>query len=116
MTEPNNTERPPSQVVPPEGAVPYPVKKPRSDFRKAMVITMAPFLLFSVALVITNLFPNIRLWGGFNVGLPAAIALSIIFAVIFAVTRRAEWAAGVLAGLGIGIVALGASCFATFFL
>lgn len=88
-------------------------KKPRSGFRKAMVVTAIPFLVVSVAWVIGAKFlantPFTALVGFPVLAVPAAI----IVAVILAVTRRRQLAAGVLAGLGIGIVAMGASCFAS---
>ncbi len=94
----------------PEKASP---KKPHSSFRKAMVITAIPFVAFSIAWMIggralTSLPLNV-LVGIPLLGIPAAV----ILAVILAVARRQQAAAGVLAGLGIGIITMGVSCFSS---
>ncbi|GEM_PF-1893410 len=113
MTEPNNTEQTTNQAVPPDGAAPSPGKKPWSDFRKALVITVAPCLIFSIVLLIG---PHLWTETAFIVAvlLPGlAIPAAITASVVFAVTGERESAAGTLAGLGIGIVAMGASCYAS---
>jgi ABC-type uncharacterized transport system permease subunit len=61
-----------------------------SDFQKAMMWT-------AIAAVVLNAL---------------GILAGIVAAVIFAVKGKRQIMSGILAGLGIGIVALGASCFA----
>ena len=79
-------------------------RKPMSDFRKALIFTAIPIVVLSL----------ISLAGFIIVSLAATAlwVIAIVAAIVFAVKGRRTTAAGIFAGIGIGIVALGATCFA----
>ena len=88
-------------------------KRGMSDFKKAMMWTAIPIVVFSAIST------------GGSIANPASVAFGIVSAVAaglwglailacigFAIARKRQIAAGILAGVGIGVLALGASCFA----
>ena len=87
-----------------------------SDFSKALMITAVPIAVLSVA----SQVGAIVVGGGLDaIGflfvwlVPAFLLLiAIAFAIINTVKGREKIAAGIWAGIGIGIVSLGLSCFA----
>lgn len=85
-----------------------------SPFVKAMIFTAAPIVVVSAVSAVgvgTNPYQGIGwalLW--FLPALIAFVALSI--SIILFVQGERQTAAGMLAGFGIGVVALGGSCFA----
>ncbi len=105
---------------PEKGTIP-PQKPGIRDFPKALLWTVVPFLAMAAA----GALPSLALgnsWGGI-VGLwiglywlvgPACVLGAIIAAILF--RRNRSIMAGIFAGLGIGIVALGGSCFASVFI
>ena len=74
-----------------------------SDFRKALIITAIPIVVLSlISLAGPSVwFAAAALW-----------VIAIVAAIVFISKGRREIAAGVFSGIGIGIVALGATCFA----
>lgn len=121
MTEPKNTEQPINQVDPPVSAAAGPLKKRWSPFRKALVYTSVPFIVASITWVVAGGFfvPLIQSPSALTVvlGFPLlAIPAAVIMSILLALTGRRQQASGVLAGLGMGIVAMGASCYASTFL
>lgn len=84
-----------------------------SDFRKAFLGTAIPLVVLSIigtSLVAGEQDAGLVLWG-IGVGL---WVLLIITSIILAILRRGEIAGGMFAGVGIGFVALGISCFVNF--
>lgn len=86
-----------------------------SDFRKALIITAIPIVLLSVVSTI-----GASVVGGYEEAffflffwlIPAFLLLiAIVFAITYTVKGRRDRAAGIWAGIGIGIVSLGLSCF-----
>ncbi len=113
MSDPNVPRQPIGGGTPPATSSTGPAKKPWSDFRKGLVVTAIPFLVYALLFFVLGPVqlgqPLMFLFLFFPfVAIPAAIILSIAFAV----RGSKRLAAGILAGLGIGIVAIGASCFA----
>ena len=82
-----------------------------SDFRKALMITAIPIVVLSLISL-----AGAALKGFIFVGFAAAAGtlwvVAIGVAIVFAVKGKREIAAGMFAGIGIGFVALGATCFA----
>ncbi len=90
-----------------------------SDFRKALIWTAIPLVVLGVIVAAGTALPMLR---GFAVGfgiigsLGAVLVFAgLVAAVVFAIKGKRRIMAGILAGVGIGIVALGASCFASVF-
>jgi cytochrome bd-type quinol oxidase subunit 2 len=89
-----------------------------SSFRKALLWTAIPIVVLSfISMAGVAGGPT---WGGTGgMGVLAVVwffaALyfvgAIIALIVYAIRRKRQIAAGILAGLGIGIVALGATCF-----
>lgn len=86
-----------------------------SSFRKALMITAIPIVVLSiigmcgmVGELYGALFLLTFLWWGAVIYYLGAV---IVF-IVYAVRRERQIVAGILAGLGIGIVSLGATCFA----
>ena len=85
-----------------------------SDFRKALLFTAIPIAVVSVISAVgtaargTYDTPFFFLWA------VAALMLviAVVVAIVFTVKGRREIAAGIWAGIGIGIASLGMSCFA----
>ena len=76
-----------------------------SDFRKALLWTAVPL----VVMALLGLIPGF----GFSMGIAGmAILAAFIVGLVFLLTKRRQLAAGVFTGMAIGIVALGATCFA----
>ena len=82
-----------------------------SDFLKGLLITAIPIVVLSVVSMAGAAVEGIYyVWLG-------AIALwwiAIVTAIGYTIARKGQIAAGIVAGLGIGIVSLGATCFANF--
>ncbi len=104
--------------------VPGPVPKPRgmSDFRKAFIWTAVPLVALAVFDFVLGLL-NSYLWrsgisGMFLISLRFPLAIlwvaALFTAVAFAIARRRQIAAGMLAGVAIGFVAVGLTCFGSF--
>ena len=86
-----------------------------SDFQKALMITAIPIVVLSVASTV-----GASIVGGYEGALgflflwliPASLLLiAIVAAIIYTSTGRRNRAAGIWAGVGIGILSLGLSCF-----
>ncbi len=84
-----------------------------SSFRKALMITAIPLVALSLVSIAGGVMASgwewvvwVRFLGAF------LVMVAIIAATIFYFTGRKGIASGMLAGIGIGIVALGVSCFA----
>jgi len=87
-----------------------------SDFRKALLWTAIPIVVLSVLSGVGGWFSGGNMaiipWALFWL-IPAALWLiALVRAIVFTITDRRERAAGIWAGIGIGIIALGSSCFA----
>ena len=83
-----------------------------SSFRKALIFTTIPIVVLSLVSMVgagTYIYEGMQL-----VWLSAALlwVTAIVAAIVFTVKGRRTVAAGMFAGIGIGIVALGATCFA----
>ena len=84
-------------------------------FAKALTATAVPIVAVSIASIVGVINTSGSAQNNFaSVAFGAAglWVLGILAAIGFAVARKGEVAAGILAGVGIGIVALGATCFA----
>ena len=87
-----------------------------SDFRKALMITAIPIFVLSLGSVVGAS----AVGGGVDAIvfaffwiIPAFFLLiAIVAAIIYTAVHRRERAAGIWAGVGIGIVSVGLSCFA----
>ena len=104
MTENTNQEK---QTAPaPKGGM--------SDFRKALLWTAIPIIVLSTI----SAGGTIARVGWADFGAIAGVAavglwgVAILAAIGFAVARKRQVAAGILVGVGIGIIGLGATCFA----
>ena len=75
-----------------------------SDFFKALLATAIPI----VALSLISIVLRVSVIG-------PAIAVAIVVAIIFAASGRRNIANGILAGIGIGFVVQGVTCFAVLF-
>ncbi len=99
-----------------EKQTPTAPKKGMSDFRKALLWTAVPLLILSVAsmtgVVVSSDEGSALGFGFLWLGAVLYFLGAIIAVIVFAVMREKQRAAGVLAGLAIGIVSLGATCFA----
>ena len=75
-----------------------------SDFRKALIITAIPIVVLSlISLAVQSVW----------IAAAALWVVAIVAAIVLIFTGRREIASGIFTGIGIGIVALGATCFAT---
>ncbi len=89
-----------------------------SDFGKALMITAIPIVVLSVTSAAgAALFsvdprtgPPMTLW----VVATLMWVIAVVVAIVFAVKGKRKIAAGIWAGIGIGIVSLGVTCFANF--
>ena len=85
-----------------------------SDFRKALLWTAIPILVLSAIGAPGALAPS-SAWVGFGVfgGVAAGLwGLAILACIGFAIARKRQIALGILAGVGIGLVGVGLTCFA----
>lgn len=105
-----------------QGQPPPPKKGGMSDFRKAFIWTAVPLVALAVIDFALGWF-NSFLWRSgvsvmflFSLRGPLAILwLAALFTAIgFAIARKRQIAAGMFAGVGIGLVALGLTCFGLF--
>ncbi len=80
-----------------------------SDFRKAFLFTVIPIVGLSVISMVGRFLPALGYVWFVAIAYGAAALLSCI---VFAIKRKTRVVAGILAGIGIGIVSLGATCFA----
>jgi len=94
--------------------IPVAPKRRMSGFRKALLSTAIPIAVLSLigmTGMAGGLGGGILLgflwWGGALYFVGALVAL-----IVYAIIHERQVAAGILAGLGIGIVSLGATCFA----
>jgi hypothetical protein len=78
-----------------------------SSFWKALIATAVPITAVSITAMIVHSASGALLLAVLGLCLAAIVA-----GVVFAVTNRARIAAGVFAGLGIGLLAAVTSCFA----
>lgn len=86
-------------------------KKRMSDFWKALLWTAIPILVLSAISVVAAIASRGRVaFGGSIAGMLCVLALLVSIGFIIAKKRRI--AAGILAGVGIGLVGLGLTCFA----
>jgi len=77
-----------------------------SSFRKALLWTAIPTVTLSIISLIGD--PVWLVW----IGAAALIAIAFVVSILILIFGDRGIAAGILAGVGIGIVALGATCFA----
>ncbi len=77
-----------------------------SDFRKALLWTAIPIIVLSVVSM-TRIF-----FGLFWFAPLGLLVLAILACIGFAIAHKRQIATGILAGIGIGIVGLGLTCFA----
>jgi hypothetical protein len=100
------------------GTRPVPKKGGTSDFRKALIWTAVPLL--ALGLTGFGLRVVARFSGG--AGLPVAFSpaivpllwvLAIFTAIGFAIAGKRQVAAGMFAGIAIGLVGVGLTCFGT---
>ncbi len=95
-----------------------------SPFVKALIWTAAPLgglsLLQLVASIITVAFGlnlgALSLFGSILMVVLFGVAAAIVAAIVFAILRKKQLAAGTLVGAAIGLVTMAASCFAELFL
>lgn len=92
-------------------------EKGMNDFHKALLWTAIPILILSAISFGGSIAdPDTLVFGvGFGAfgGVAAGLwGLAILVCIGFALARKRQTALGILAGIGIGIVGLGASCFA----
>ena len=86
-----------------------------SPFVKALVFTAAPIAVLSiVAPVGAKVRPNNPVWALLFVSAAGSWMTVIIVAIVLHIMGKRHAAAGVFSGVGIGIVAWMASCFAAF--
>jgi hypothetical protein len=87
-----------------------------SGFLKALIWTAIPFLILTIVqVIVTQLSQN----GGassslvvINLGGIVFFLVAIVASVVFGIRGKLRITAGVFTGLAIGIIVLGASCFA----
>jgi hypothetical protein len=94
-----------------------PPRKGMSDFRKALMLTSIPIVATSViSLLVQIAKPGAtpEYYTGFFLALipDFLILVSIVAAIVLAIRGKRQLAAGMWAGVGIGVVSLGVSCFA----
>lgn len=82
-----------------------------SDFRKALLWTAIPILVVSAIDAGAAMATKGAAFSG-GLGPTALWGLAILACIGFAIARKRQIALGILAGVGIGIVGLGATCFA----
>lgn len=93
-----------------------------NNFLKALLITAIPIVALSIISVAGTLVIRSRVGPGSGVsptiwGIGGLLWIVAIPAAIgFAIAREKQIAAGILAGIGIGFFALGATCFANLFI
>ncbi|MBI4329739.1 MAG: hypothetical protein HY673_00475 [Chloroflexi bacterium] len=115
----SNDSGPAGNFAGPGGRPPDPDKQGWSPFKKGLVATAIPLVAGSIAVPALLLLLDT---GGGRMEAMGAVAimaflilaafiLGIILSAVLAITGRRQLAAGILAGMGIGIVALGISCF-----
>jgi len=86
-------------------------KKTMGDFRKAMIWTAAPIIILSAIAVGGSIVRHVSAFGFFG-GIAAGLwTLAILAAIGFAIARKRQIAAGILVGVAIGVVGVGATCF-----
>jgi len=91
-----------------EKQTPPAAKSRMGDFRKALLWTAIPIVALSVMSTALPWFAIIVWFGA-----AACFVAAIVAAIVYANTKgKRQITAGILAGAGIGIVALGVSCFA----
>jgi hypothetical protein len=86
-----------------------------SDFKKALLWTVIPFLIYAIFGAVGTadayyLGAMILYWpvgGAFSLG-------AIIAGIVFSIRGKRRIAAGIFVGMAIGIAALGVSCYASF--
>ena len=83
-----------------------------SNFRKSLMITMIPLVALSLVSIAGGVLASgwewvvwVRFLGVF------LVMVAIVAAIVFFFKGRKDIASGMLTGIGIGIVALGVSCF-----
>jgi hypothetical protein len=102
------------QNVKQDKQTPPAAKRGMSGFRKALLWTAVPIVVMSLigmAGIASNEVNLAVLLGFFWVGAVFYFVGTIIALIICAVMRKRQIVAGILAGLGIGIVSLGVTCF-----
>jgi len=84
-----------------------------SDFRKALFLTAVPIIVLS-AISIGGQIADIGLvaFSIISIAVWMLWGLAILTTIGFAIARKRQVAAGMLAGVAIGMVGLGATCFA----
>lgn len=86
-----------------------------SPFVKAMIFTAAPIAVLSIASPLgAKVRPNVPVWAFLFVSAAGLWVVAIIVATVLHIMGKRQAAAGVFSGVGIGIVAWMASCFAAF--
>ena len=91
-----------------------PTKKGMSDFRKGLLWTAIPIIICSI--IGSSGLGAQSDWVGFMVFsylVSLLWVLAILTCIGFAIAHKRQVALGILAGIGIGIVGLGVTCFAT---
>ena len=85
-------------------------RKKMSDFVKAFIWTAVPLAVVSIASTVTT--ATATGGGGFAIGVGGLLfAAAIVVSIAFAIARKRQIAAGVLAGAAIGLVGLMLTCF-----
>jgi hypothetical protein len=91
-----------------------PTKKRMSDFRKGLLWTAIPILVLSaIGAGGTMAKSSPVVYGAFSVVAYGLWGLAILACIGFAIAHKRQIAIGILAGIGIGVVGLGLTCFAT---
>ena len=98
----------------PEKQTPVP-KKGMSDFKKGLLWTAIPILVVSaVGAGGTMAKSSTFVFGAFSAVAIGLWGLAILACIGFAIAHKRQIAIGILAGIGIGVVGLGLTCFASF--
>ncbi len=87
-------------------------KKRWGPFRKALAATAIPVVALGVIGSAGLALGASWLMGGVLTISSVGLFAAFVVAIVFAIRGKRQTAAGILAGIGIGIVALGATCFA----
>ena len=88
-----------------------------SDFRKALFGTAVPIIVLGVIsaggrMAVAASDAALVAFDVLGVVAAGLLGLAILAAIGFTIARKRQIAAGILAGVGIGIVGLGVTCFA----
>ncbi len=92
-------------------------KKGMSDFRRALLWTAIPIVVFTAIGMPGMIATPYTTWSGFGVFTGIAVGLwglAILVCIGFAIAHKRQIALGILVGIGIGIIGLGITCFASF--